>query len=441
MKFIKFIIIFCAAITFAQEHGNSFSLLRQNDEINTKDANSFYQKLKYLELSDKASLSFGGSYRFQAEGFINEQFNSDIDEETDVWFLNRFMLHSHLKISDRFELFAELNSSLIQSKQNIVPVDKDELNVNQLFASYFFTDNFNLLVGRQNIRLGSGRLVDIREGPNVRLTFDMVKLQYHEHNTTITGFYSIPVQQEEGVFDNDFLNNSETLSALYWNENWSKQNQTDVYLLYKTEKEKTWNAGTADDERYSFGVRHFGTWKGIRFNNEFVYQFGTFGQQDISAWTASFNIEKDFSFGILGLKTEAISGDTNSSNGLNTFDALYPRGAYFGRVARFGPSNLIDIHPYYDFRIGEFNLELDYVAFWRFSIDDGLYNPALILQYPSTNSQRFIANQIGGILSYEINNFIALELESNIIFPGSFLKKSGLGDTLCHIVFTTELKF
>ena len=126
---------------------------------------------------------------------------------------------------------------------------------------------------------------------------------------------------------------------------------------------------------------------------------------------------------------------------MNTFDRLYPRGAYFGRVARFGPSNLIDFHPYLNTQLGDFSLSLDYVAFWRFSREDGLYNPPLILQYPSDNDKRFIGHQIGTITGFEVNEFIALEFESNIIFPQGFLEESGLDNTLFHAVLTAEFKF
>ncbi len=428
--------VFC----FSQESDIlDFSLLRQNDNIKMDSPDSFYKKLKQIQLSETTILSFGGSYRFQTEAFINEQFDTSMDQ-TDYWFLNRFQLHSHLKVANKFEFFAELNSSLITSKTNLVPVDRDELSFNQLFAKYRFNQNWNLLVGRQNVRLGSGRLVDVREGPNVRLSFDMAQLQYTDENTTVTAFHAIPVQQQEGIFDNDALEDNETLSALYWTQNWTAKTNTDIYLLYKTEDNKTWNLGTADDKRASFGVRHFGKWKGLNYNNEFVYQFGTFGDANINAWTISFNIEKPLSFGTIGLKTEAISGDNNSTSSLNTFDGLYPRGAYFGRVARFGPSNLIDFHPYFDTKLGAIILEIDYVAFWRFSTDDGVYGPPLILDYPSVNNERFIGNQIGVIASYEFNRHLNFELESNVIFPGAFLEESGLGDTLYHFVFTTELK-
>src|SRR5690606_27060057 len=146
-------------------------------------------------------------------------------------------------------------------------------------------------------------------------------------------------------------------------------------------------------------------------------------------------------FGV-GIKTEAISGDGNGDDGkLNTFDALYPRGAYFGRVARFGPSNLIDVHPYVSTKFNRLSVEVDYAAFWRYSMEDGVYGAAMTLDYPSLNSERFIAHQVGIIAGYRFNQAIGMELEGNVIFPGPFLQESNMNDILYHIVFTTEVKF
>lgn len=441
--------LICFVFAKAQETKISydFGLLRQNDKItmNRDKVKGFYPGFKQMQLGEKTSLSFGGSYRFQMETFINEQFSSE-EDQNDIWFLNRFQLYSHLKVSDVFELFTELNSSLITSKANLAPVDRDELSFNQLFARYHFNDHWNVLIGRQNIRLGSGRLVDVREGPNVRLSFDMAQLEFQDEKTKVTGFYAVPVQLEGGVFDNDVLNFDKILAALYWTQNWSASNNTDIYLLYKEEKNKTWDSGTADDNRLSIGLRHFGSWKKFTYNNEFVYQTGSFGNQNIRAWTASFNIEHPFRWlgesAVIGLKTEAISGDaSNTDSTLNTFDGLYPRGAYFGRVARFGPSNLIDIHPYINTQLGSFSLSLDYVAFWRFSSRDGVYSPPLLLEYPAINGEHFIGNQIGTITGLEVNAFFNLELETNLIIPSNFLVKSGLDDTLFHTVITAEFKF
>ena len=178
---ITFLLVLTMSLEAQEESQKelSFSLLRQFDEIDFSSGSKtgFYKNLKEINLGNKGVLSFGGSYRTQAESFINEEFSSEL-EQSDIWFLNRFQLHSHLKFNNGFEFFAELNSSLIASKQNLAPVDRDELSINQLLVKYHFSDNWNLLVGRQNMRLGSGRLIDIREGPNVRLSFDMAQVTY-----------------------------------------------------------------------------------------------------------------------------------------------------------------------------------------------------------------------------------------------------------------------
>ena len=448
MKRLVFIVLLSCSLSWSQERGITFSLLRQNDNLSPlreQQKKNFYERLKWLQIGENSGLSLGGSYRFQSESFVNEQFSADL-EESDVWFLHRLMFHSHLKITNRLEFFAELNSSLIDSKENLAPVDRDELSFNQLFARYHFNEYWNVLAGRQNLRLGSGRLIDVREGPNVRLSFDMASLDFDNGNTAFKAFFGVPVQQQPGLFDNNFLEFTESIGGAYITQQWGNILNLDMYVLYKREDLKTWNLGTADDRRTSLGVRHFGSWKGFVFNNEFVYQLGDFGGQDITAWTASFNIEKPFIWWgrelSLGVKTEAISGDNDANdNTLNTFDAIYPRGAYFGRVARFGPSNLIDIHPYLDMKLGEFFVEVDYVAFWRFSREDGVYNPALVLEYPSINRERFIGHQLGTITGLELNKNIVLELETNLIFPGQFLEESGLADVLFHAVFTTEFRF
>jgi len=425
-----------------------FRLLRQQDDLSalrdTQPQNA-YERLKWIPLRDQRSgLSFGGSYRFQTEGFVNEEFDRDANQ-TDLWFLHRAMLHGHFQWRDRLEVFGELHSSFVQSKANPSPVDQDHLSVNQLYVRYRLGKGLHLNLGRMNLREGSGRLIDVREGPNARQSFDLVALRYEGKAGTVKAWAGSPVAQQRGVFDNRWLRREEWLATLYASRSWSARFNSEAYLIYKEERDKSWDAGTNDDRRLSVGTRLFGDLGGFRYNNETLIQVGQFGDNAIRAWTLSFDLQKDLRFlkrnWVLEFKTEAISGERGQHAGLNTFDGLYPRGAYFGRVARFGPSNLLDLHPGLSTSFGNWELSADYVAFWRFSTEDGLYNPALILTYPSTNSERFIAHQIGTISSYSLNQFIALEIETNLIFPGPFLRSAGLDDHLFHSVFTAEFKF
>ncbi len=447
-KIVCFILFLICGAGVSQNAPLEFSLLRQNDNVEALkqlQSKNTYQKIKYYPLGNQTYLSFGGSWRFQYESFINEQFQNSQDQDN-LWYLNRVMLYAHLKVKDKFQLFAEINSSLIGNKENKSPVDKDELSINQLFLNYRLFNNWSVTVGRQNLKLGSGRLVDAREGPNVRRSFDLAQLYYHKKRFSATTFFAIPVQPKSYVFDNEFLSFNETFSAIYTTTRFNNSSALDTYIFYQKDNGVIYNNLQGSERRSSFGLRYFGSINSLKFNNEVVYQFGSMENQNISAWTISLQLENKTKvhnhFYNLGIKSEIISGDRNKNdNTLNTFDALYPRGAYFGRVARFGPSNLIDIHPYINANFNKLFIELDYDVFWRQSINDGVYNAALLLEYPDVNNQRFIGQQIGAIIGYEVNKHINLEFESNIIFPEAFLKQSNQGDTLYHFVLTTEIKF
>ncbi|MBL4594885.1 MAG: alginate export family protein [Flavobacteriales bacterium] len=451
MRALIFIIIGLIFIKFSSAQETKmyrFDLLRQNDNIDSLkrvSKKNTYQKFKLIQLSKSTSMSFGGSWRMQYESFINEQFQNTRNQDQ-LWLLNRTMIHTHLKVKDKFEAFAELNNSLITDKDNLSPVDKDQLSVNQLFIKYHFLPNWSFGLGRENLKFGSGRLIDVREGPNVRRSFDASQLSFHSDKFLATIFFAIPVQPKPGIFDNNLLDFNETFSALYTTTNINKSNNIDLYAIYQKDNNVTYNSGNANERRTSLGARYFGDYKSLSYNNEIVYQFGDFGSQNIKAWTVSLQAKNrtkiHHHFFNIGLKTEIISGDKKANdNTLNTFDALYPRGAYFGRVARFGPSNLIDIHPYINTKFNKLFVEVDYDAFWRYSVNDGVYNAAMLLEYTDTNDQRFIAHQLGTIIGYQFNKFIGIELESNIIFPSAFLKEKNLNNTLYHFVFTTEIKF
>lgn len=425
-----------------------FSLLRQEDNLSSlvnHSDKSTYEKLKYLPLGSSASLSFGGSVRLQAESFINEDFVSGGNQDN-FWLLNRNMWHTHFKWGSRFELFAELSNANIADKVNKSPVDKDALSVNQLFANYHFNDSWRIGVGRYNLKIGSRRLFDPREGPNVRRSFDLIKLRFRRERFSASAIYGTLVRPNPSVFDNDFLAFDEVISGIYTSTQLFDKCYLDLYAMYQKDGDVTYNAGTENEQRVSLGVRHHGEYRALQFDSEAIYQLGQFGDQKIAAWTISSKLERQFTLFrrvfSTGVKTELISGDRDSSdNWQNTFDGLYPRGAYFGRVARFGPANLIDLHPYVNLVFGKFFAEVDYDFFWRFSTADGLYNPALILQYKDVNDRRFIAHQLGTLISYQFGQNITLEMETNFIFPGDFLNYSGLSDHLFHFVFTTEFKF
>ena len=114
-----------------------------------------------------------------------------------------------------------------------------------------------------------------------------------------------------------------------------------VNVFYQKDDDITYNDGNENERLTSLGARYFGTYESGSYNNELMYEFGDFGNQKINAFTVSFQLKKKMKLSnhIFNtcLKTEIICGDKDANdNTLNIFDALYPRGAYFERVSRFG---------------------------------------------------------------------------------------------------------
>jgi hypothetical protein len=76
-----------------------------------------------------------------------------------------------------------------------------------------------------------------------------------------------------------------------------------------------------------------------------------------------------------GLKADVASGDRDPADGtLGTFNALFPKGAYFSEADLLGPYNLMDLHPSVQLNLTErISLVPDADFFWRQSTRDGIY--------------------------------------------------------------------
>lgn len=442
-----FFFLFMTIHAFAQNNkrGYDFGLLRQYDDLSFAKAlekRGWYDHAKYLPLGQASYGSFGGSYRTQFEYFNHQDFISD---NTDGWWLNRFLLHTDWRLGRHWQFFGELVSSTVLSKADPSPVDRNELAINQAFIKYQ-KGAWTMMVGRENLTYGSRRLIAPREGPNVRHSFDGARLLWKKDQLTLESFYFEPLDVSPFVFDNSSLAGNERIYGVYNTFlSPSEKHNLDFYYLVQEQEAATYEIGTDQEKRHSLGMRYFGKWDNFSFDTEGLYQFGTFGSRDISAWTLSSKLnyavsttrgKVDFEF-----KSEIISGDRDpGDNTLNTFNALYPRGAYFGRVALFGPSNLIDVHPGVTYFFKKWFFHLDYLAIWRQSTADAIYGAGLTPSFPSINHDLFVGHQYGAVINCQLNVFMALELEANYVVPGAFLEHSNLYHHLLHAVFTAELK-
>src|ERR1700689_1891605 len=98
-----------------------------------------------------------------------------------AFLLQRYMLHSDWHLGKNFRVFVQLKSGLEDFRAGGArPIDEKRLDFGGAFFEVGNTNKKNwagLRVGRQELNYGSGRLVSVREGPNVRQSFDGVKIR------------------------------------------------------------------------------------------------------------------------------------------------------------------------------------------------------------------------------------------------------------------------
>lgn len=446
-KYIIFLLILLNSVLFAQNKVE-FNFLRFNDEIHIDSLNSnLYFKLKLISLTNdnKSNISFGGENRIQYQYFENENWDENL-KDTNGFLLNRFLFHSNLKFGKTFRIFSQIQSSTSISRVNPNPLEENPLDLHQLFLDINL-NKFNFRIGRQELLYGSQRLVSVREGPNSRQSFDAFKLNYINKNLLTDIFYGTQVRNRYGNF-NDYKSNDASLFATYMTfKNVMYLNNIDFYFFYLEKKESNYNGFIGKENRNSIGGRIYGNYKSWTYDFETLYQFGRLDNYEIKAWTIS--LDNNLGYNLLGInqrigfKTEYISGDRNSKQSIETFNPLFPKGAYFGLAAIIGPSNLIDIHPYLEIELNDkMNLNIDYDIFWRASIFDGIYQPNTMILFENNNSRATkIGNQLGIQFEYRLSNFLNFAIEGTWFNSGDFIKDVSNGKDILFTASTLTLKF
>jgi hypothetical protein len=350
----------------------------------------FFDPAKYIRFdSDPSlSLSLGFEYRIEYEYFDNWMFGAG-PQDHNGYVMNRVMPHFDFHAGKDARLFSEFKFDYTNGR-NGGPrpgIDEDRGDVHQAFleigSHVSSPQGISLRSGRQEVVLGTGRLLDNNEGPNVKLSFDGFRAIAEGRRARLDLFAMRPVEDNPGWF-NDVPNHAQSVWGTYLTvpARIVSHGEADLYYIGLDTKSVTYNRGTGHELRHTIGTRVFRPiGKGLDYNWEPNYQWGSFGNNSIRAWSVS--AESGFTFDRLSfhprplLRADVYSGDSHSANQpLGTFNSLFPRGAYFTPKATpfLGPQNLIDVHPVLQFQLkpnvtGAFAWNW----YWRESAHDGIY--------------------------------------------------------------------
>jgi hypothetical protein len=423
------------------------------DSLN-QGPHDFFNPIKFIPLSgtSKVYLSIGGEIRTQYERFTNPGWGEE-PPDRNGYLLQRFMLHTDWHVGSHVRIFGQLKSGLIAGKQGPPNLpDEDRLDLHQAFVDLTTGQDsaLTLRLGRQEMSYGSSRLISLREGPNVRQSFDGVRLITTVPRLKLDAFVTRPTTTAPGIFD-DRPDPDIWFWGVYGVRSLPKlAGGLDVYYLGLENKQGRFAQGTAHERRHSVGTRWWGTPGAFHYNVEAVWQFGHFGLGRIQASTVSADLgyawQKSRLAPDLTLRTEYISGDRDSSNAnLQTFNPLFPKGAYFGQVAQIGPANLIDLHPALTVHpTGDpaLTVSAEWFFFWRASRSDGIYTVPYVLVRPAKPSRSaYVGNQPTIQAEWDLQRHFKLELFLTYFRAGPALRESGPGRDLTYIAFRVTFRF
>ncbi|WP_250846785.1 alginate export family protein [Aquisphaera insulae] len=441
-----------------------FKLLRYDEDFrflaDPARRTDFFDPLKYIPLfgRDRFYLTFGGDVREWFESYHNDSFGEGPGnaEGFNTYFLQRYMLHADLHAGDRLRVFFQTISGFESGR---IGGPRPDIDVNRFDAHQGFVDwiwrpeasdsSLTWRLGRQEFRYGSGRLIDVREGPNLRRSFDGARALGHLGPWSIDGWWAKPVLNNPGVFD-DIPNPAVMFWGLYGVRPVGDGTLLDVDLYYLGFQNlaASFDGDPGRELRHSIGTRIWGRPLPWEYNLEYVYQFGRFGSGEISAWTAANAARYNFADmpfrPALGVRFDVASGDrdANSAN-LQTFNPLFPSGAYYNLTGPFGPQNIIDVHPTLDLHAGEsLTLSADWAFFWRESLDDGVYRlSGSLIASGRTSRARTIGSSPALTAVWTLNPHTTLLASYVRIFPGQFLKETTPGKDVDYATVWLTFKF
>ena len=428
----------------------SYAFLQNKDSVN--GTTIFLEPLKWISFGKHIYLTLGGEYRARLEHFTNRNYTT----EDDTFYSQRLSIHASLKLGAKIRFFGEAYHGYVSNGNQLL--ESDKLDLHQAFLEWNIVQKNNTLVsfraGRQEIGYGTSRLIGIREGPNMRRSFDMARLILQRGKAFLNLLYGRETNINFYAFDNaSNIFEAQGNSPIIWGGYWQRPlpsgiRSIDIYYFGFKSNLAQFNDVLGKELRHSLGARSYGKIRRFSYNTEFIYQFGTLNNARIAA----FNLETDWKFLLtnkgwkptLGIKLDWSSGDKNvGDNKIQTFNPMFVNPATYSLAAVNTPANITSFHPSITLTpTNALIVLLDYALFYRTKIADGVYMPPRFLVRPANgNTEKHIGDVLGMQIRYLFHRNITFDIRSSYFIPGRFLKTSGATESTFYVAPTLSLKF
>ena len=400
-----------------------FKLVRSDEtyaDLKGKAPTDLEDRLHYIPLGDDSYLSLGGEARLRIDSFDAPRFGI-AGEQADLYGLERALFSADLHLGSRLRVYGELGVHRDIGKKDPPAVsDRDDLDAQVAFVDLTpdADRHWRLRLGRQEMNFNATqRFVSVREGPNIRQSFDGVRVTRQTMGLRLDAFYLRPITIQTGAFD-DSTNRDQRFYGVYASRTLSKALTFDLYGFELDRDGVKFGAVRGDERRSSLGARVAGRDGAIDYEVEAMLQGGRFAGRDIRAWGGSagagYTLTRTWS-PRLGLRLDAGSGDANPADGkLQTFNPLFPKGAYFNESGLTSWSNLVALRPSLGLSpTRDLSLEASYMIRRRQTGDDAIYlQPSTQLAVVGADTSRAVGNLVQLDAGWQVNRNLKLQLQA-----------------------------
>ena len=400
-----------------------------------------WDPLKYVALGKEGwYLTLAGELRLRPEGFRIRPFEGT-PSTRDNYLLQRYLFGADVHFGRRVRAFAEMQSGVINGRTTGPrPTDQNSLDLHQGFVEWRSASGprpgFGTRVGRQELSIGSSRLISASPTLNTKRSFDGVRVTAHWSRWRFEGAAAALTGLQPGIFDD-----GTQTDIKFWGVAAVTQGPRGAWTLYYlglSNRDIQFAQGRGRDARHTLGVGWRDTAGIFDFNYDAILQRGDFEGGEVGAWGVSSETGARLVRGAwhlrFGLRANAASGDRDAADpSLQSFNPLFPGASFAGPLGVFGATNMIDVTPFVSAAPGRrLILGLEWPQYWRTSTADGLYNTALrLLLPPGAGRGHHVGSSVGVLSIYQVTPHVQVSGAIIRLVPGAFLDttfvRGGLG--------------
>ncbi len=357
-------------------------------------------------------------------------------------------MHADVRPNAHWQLFVQLQDDRASGKDIVTPVDSNPLDFEQAFIAYtggLAGGELKVRAGRQQMAFDLQRFIGVRDGPNVRQSFDAVWADWEKSAWRFIGFWSHPVQNSPGTPFNDSSTQGLQYGGFRVERNDIGPGKLSVYYSRYDADGAHYVDGSGDERRDNLDARYQIARGSVDWDLEVMRQTGEVGSQRIRAWAVGSSGGYTFQHvrwsPRIGLQFDLASGDGRRGDGtIGTFNPLFPNAYYFTLMSTPTYANLIHVRPSLELRPAQ-NLKLIARAGlqWRQTTQDAVY---VIPNRPVPGTAGLPGRWTGVYeqlrVEWQINRSWAASLEGVQYQVGDVIRRAGgLDPTYMNV----ELKF